>query len=153
MNQRYYLNGISNNCSKSTWKWHFTLPLRHPHTLTHTSFSDNVASDKLLSVLSATPTLWAVPVGPTVGLRPNINTHHGLIKLFLIQQSAFKSCLWRRVSKIAKSEFSFVMSVRLPIRPSVRTEQHGSHWTDFHEIWYLSVFRKKGRENSSFIKI
>ena len=25
---------------------------------------------------------------------------------------------------------------------SLRTEQHGSHWTDFHEIWYLSIFRK-----------
>ena len=21
-------------------------------------------------------------------------------------------------------------------------EQHGSHWADFHEIWYLSIFRK-----------
>ena len=26
--------------------------------------------------------------------------------------------------------------------PSVRMEQLGSHWTDFHEIWYLSIFRK-----------
>jgi hypothetical protein len=25
---------------------------------------------------------------------------------------------------------------------SVRMEQFGSHWTDFHEIWYLSIFRK-----------
>jgi hypothetical protein len=25
---------------------------------------------------------------------------------------------------------------------SVRMEQLGSHWTDFHEIWYLSIFRK-----------
>ena len=25
---------------------------------------------------------------------------------------------------------------------SVRTEQLGSHWTDFHEIWHLSIFRK-----------
>jgi hypothetical protein len=23
-----------------------------------------------------------------------------------------------------------------------RMEQLGSHWTDFHEIWYLSIFRK-----------
>jgi len=36
---------------------------------------------------------------------------------------------------------------------SVRTEQLGSHWTDFHEIWYLGNFRKISRENSSFIKI
>ena len=26
--------------------------------------------------------------------------------------------------------------------PSVHMEQLGSHWTDFHEIWYLSIFRK-----------
>jgi hypothetical protein len=25
---------------------------------------------------------------------------------------------------------------------SVRMEQLGSNWTDFHEIWYLSIFRK-----------
>jgi len=24
---------------------------------------------------------------------------------------------------------------------SVRMEQLGSHWTDFYEIWYLSIFR------------
>ena len=26
---------------------------------------------------------------------------------------------------------------------SVRMEQLGSQWTDFHEIWYLSIFSKK----------
>jgi hypothetical protein len=25
---------------------------------------------------------------------------------------------------------------------SVRTEQLGSHWTDFHKILYLAIFRK-----------
>jgi len=25
---------------------------------------------------------------------------------------------------------------------SVRVKQLGSHWTDFHETWYLSIFRK-----------
>jgi hypothetical protein len=30
----------------------------------------------------------------------------------------------------------------LDSRPSVRTEQLGSHWTDFHEIWYLRILRK-----------
>jgi hypothetical protein len=25
---------------------------------------------------------------------------------------------------------------------SVRMEQLGSHWTDFHDIWYLSIFGK-----------
>ena len=30
------------------------------------------------------------------------------------------------------------MSVHL----SVRMEQRGSHWTDFHEVYYLSIFLK-----------
>ena len=34
------------------------------------------------------------------------------------------------------------MSVRPSIRPSVSTEQLNSHWTNFHEFSYLSVFRK-----------
>jgi len=29
----------------------------------------------------------------------------------------------------------------LSVRPSVRVEQLGSHWTDFHEVWYLGIFR------------
>ena len=29
---------------------------------------------------------------------------------------------------------------------SVRIDQHGSHWTDFHEIWCLSIFRKYTEE-------
>ena len=28
------------------------------------------------------------------------------------------------------------------VRPSIRMGQLGSHWTDFHEILYLSIFRK-----------
>jgi len=43
---------------------------------------------------------------------------------------------------------SFVMFV-MPVRPSVHTEQLGSHCTDFHEILYLSIFTKICRENSS----
>jgi hypothetical protein len=32
-------------------------------------------------------------------------------------------------------------------------EWFGSHWTDFHGIWYRSIFFfKKSPENSSFIK-
>ena len=30
----------------------------------------------------------------------------------------------------------------MSVRPSVPTVQLGSHWTDFYEIWYLSIFRK-----------
>ena len=52
-------------------------------------------------------------------------------------------------AKLRKAAISFVMSVRL----SIRTEQLGSHWTDFHEISYLRIFRKICRENSSLIEI
>jgi hypothetical protein len=42
------------------------------------------------------------------------------------------------LANLRKATISFVMSVRL----SVRVQQLGSYWTDFHEISYLSVFRK-----------
>ena len=34
------------------------------------------------------------------------------------------------------------MFARLSARLSVHVEKLGSHWTDFHKIWYLKVFRK-----------
>ena len=34
------------------------------------------------------------------------------------------------------------ISVIMSVGPSVRMEQLGSLWTAFHEIWYLSIFRK-----------
>jgi len=40
-------------------------------------------------------------------------------------------------AKLRKSSISFVMPVRL----SVRMEQLAYYWTDFHEIWYLRIFR------------
>jgi len=57
---------------------------------------------------------------------------------------------------LRKATISFVMFVRLSVRlsgcPSVSMEKLGSHWTDFHEIWYLSIFRKC-QENLIFINI
>jgi hypothetical protein len=41
-------------------------------------------------------------------------------------------------AKLPKATISFVMSVC----PSVCMEQLGSHWMDFHEILYLSIFQK-----------
>jgi len=41
-------------------------------------------------------------------------------------------------AKLPKAIVSFVMSACL----YVRMEQLGSHWTYFHEIRYLSIFRK-----------
>ena len=47
-----------------------------------------------------------------------------------------------------KATIRFVMSVCL----SVRIEQLGSHWTDFHEIWYSSVFRKSAEKIQVLLK-
>ena len=45
--------------------------------------------------------------------------------------------LWALFAKLRKSTVSFVMSVR-----PTAMQQLGSHWLDFHEIWYLSIFLK-----------
>jgi len=63
-------------------------------------------------------------------------------------------------AKLRKATISFIMSVCLSIclsvRPSVcpyvRMEQFDCHWTDYHEIWCLSIFSKICRKNSSYIK-
>jgi hypothetical protein len=70
------------------------------------------------------------------------------------------NCRFRRVCEFAKSDYYLrhvCMSVCLSARPSVRIEWLGSHWTNFHEIWYLSTFGKnlwrkfKFRENLTVI--
>ena len=40
-------------------------------------------------------------------------------------------------AKLCKATVRFVVSVS--VRPSVRMEHLGSHWTDFHEIWYVNT--------------
>jgi hypothetical protein len=44
----------------------------------------------------------------------------------------------RAFTKLRKATISFVIS----LCPSVRVEQLGPHWTNFHEILYLRIFRK-----------
>jgi hypothetical protein len=52
-------------------------------------------------------------------------------------------------AKLRKATISFVMSVR----PSARMEQLGSHWIDFHEIWYLSNTRNSVEKYSRLTAI
>ena len=52
-------------------------------------------------------------------------------------------------AKLRKATNSFVVSAC----PSVRFEQLGSHWKNFHEILSFDYLSKIWRENSSFIKI
>ena len=56
--------------------------------------------------------------------------------------------VFKHFAKLRSATISFVISVRL----SVRMEQPGSHWTDFHEIWYENLLENLSK-NSSFIKI
>ena len=51
--------------------------------------------------------------------------HRGLFQVAVLFLGAF--------AKLWKATISFVMTVCL----SVCMDQLGSHWTDFHEIWYL----------------
>jgi len=45
-------------------------------------------------------------------------------------------------AKLRKPTISFVMSVRPSMCLSVRMEQLGSNWANFHGILYLRIFRK-----------
>jgi hypothetical protein len=62
----------------------------------------------------------------------------GKCKIFRVKLQGYLSLFLGAFAKLPKATISFVMSVR----PSVRMEQLGFHWTDFHEIWYLGIFRK-----------
>jgi hypothetical protein len=46
-------------------------------------------------------------------------------------------------TKLLKAAINVVVFFCSSVRPSV--EQLGSHWTDFHEILYFSIFRKSVR--------
>jgi hypothetical protein len=68
-------------------------------------------------------------------------------------------------SKKLKSRIPYVSAVRhvriftksdyqlRHVCPSDRKVQLGSHWSDFHEILFLRIFRKSVENFSSFIKI
>jgi len=66
--------------------------------------------------------------------------------LILYKLSAFIFIIFRCVRKIAKND----CQLRL-VCPSVRIEQLGSHWTDFHEVFLFEHFSKSCRENLSLI--
>jgi hypothetical protein len=45
-------------------------------------------------------------------------------------------------AKLRKATINFVISFCPAVCPSARMEQLDSHWTDCHEILYLSIFLK-----------
>jgi len=73
-------------------------------------------------------------------MRPNYQTHVALLipsaSLCCSSVAEWNLEFIRRFRKIVKSYYQ-ICRVCLSVRPSVATEQLGSHWTDFHEIWNL----------------
>ena len=60
----------------------------------------------------------------------------------LSQKNEFQgSKVFKHFRKISKSNYQ-LPNVCLSLCPSVRMEQLGSHWTDFHEILYLDILGK-----------
>ena len=54
----------------------------------------------------------------------------------------------KRVRRITKSGCSLCR-----VCPSLRMEQLGSHWTNFHEIWYLNIVRNTVENNQVTLKL
>jgi hypothetical protein len=76
------------------------------------------------------------PLHPTLLRGLEVNLAVLVIRKFRVRVSS--QTFWRSFAKLQKREISYTMYVR----PSVRTNQLDSLWTDFHEVWYLSIFRK-----------
>jgi hypothetical protein len=72
---------------------------------------------------------------PEYSARPNRRTHRRLQAFDTTSERRLAGgIVFRRVLKIKRSGYCFVMSVRI--------EQLGYHWTNFHETLYFSIFRK-----------
>jgi len=65
--------------------------------------------------------------------------------------------VFRRVLQNCEKRLLLVVPSRPSVRgfvcQSVRKEQLGSHWTDFHEIWYLSILQKSVQTPQVTLKI
>ena len=62
-----------------------------------------------------------------------------------IEYTNISTLFFRRVRKISKSDYQLcnvVLSVRPSIPVSIRMKKQGSHWTDFHNIWYVRLSQK-----------
>ena len=66
-----------------------------------------------------------------------------------VAYKAWSCSLLGKFTKLRKITTSFVMSVCLSVCLFVHMEQTGSHWMNFHEIWYSSIFREYFEENLS----
>jgi len=72
-----------------------------------------------------------------------VNTLHSITHISKVTQTLTRGNFLGAFAKLRKATIGFICP---SVRPSVRMEQLGSHWTDFHEIWYL-IFSKICWEN------
>jgi len=100
----------------------------------------------------------------------NKQSNHRLKRLYILyfyRQAACFCPLWPFLgafTKLPKATVTCTISPSLSVRlcvcpsvcvsvcPSVRTKQLGFHWMDFRGHWYLKIFAKICRENSSPVK-
>ena len=59
--------------------------------------------------------------------------------------------VFRLVLKIVKSDY-WLRDVCPSVLPSLRMEQLGSHWTDFHEVLVSEYFSENSREKNQILK-
>jgi hypothetical protein len=81
------------------------------------------------------------------------NKYHGLLCVLLLRAEIWLSMFLSAFTKLRKATISFVMSVRLSVRPSVCMEQFDSRWTDFDTILYLSFFFFPPRKSVGKIQV
>ena len=74
-------------------------------------------------------------------LKPEIRSEHSVCAGIIILNEC-ETWFQGAFAKLWKATVSFLVSVH----PSVHMEQLGSHWTDFHEIWYLIFFKNLSRK-------
>ena len=78
-----------------------------------------------------------LPVRHDINLPEKLNFQQCKCKIFTLHNTSLVYFLIWRVRKIAKSDYQLRQ-----VCPTVHMRQLGSHWTDFHEILHLSIFRK-----------
>jgi hypothetical protein len=66
------------------------------------------------------------------------------IRIYMPNKKFYNTSFYARLQNCEKRLLasSYLPFVCPSVCLSVRMEQLGSHWTDFHEIWYFSIFRK-----------
>jgi hypothetical protein len=96
-------------------------------------------------------TLWSTVTGRNNKFGTTLSTclftsfsyiRKGLSLILVCDNWSFQTRSQNSEKRLSASSFlSLCHSVSLSVCLSVRMEQLGSHLTDFHEIWYLSIFR------------